>query len=147
MRQRFESFITGVTVCYKYIQRIKSMEMTELGLKGTHLTCLFYLQNHAQGLTAAQLCQLCAEDKASISRTVADLKKRGYIAQGGSKNYRAPLTLTQEGIAAAKQLDPLINRWVMSGGDGLSEEHREIFYKALAQIGENLRNRLEDMEK
>ena len=147
MKDRFEAFITGVTVCYKYIQRIKSLEMTELGLKGTHVTCLFYLNNHPEGLTAAQLCTLCAEDKASISRTVTDLKNRGYISKDSAKNYRAPLTLTPEGIAAAKQLDPLINRWVMSGGDGLSEEHREIFYKALAQIGENLRSRLEDMEK
>ena len=147
MKDRFEAFITGVTVCYKYIQRIKTMEMTELGLKGTHVTCLFYLSNHPNGLTAAQLCQLCAEDKASISRTVADLTARGYLVKNSRKNYRTPLTLTPEGQEAAKLLDPLIDRWVMSGGDGLSEGEREIFYKSLARIGENLRVRLEEMEK
>lgn len=147
MRERFESFITGVTVCYKYIQRIKTMEMTELGLKGTHMTCLFYLSNNPKGLTAAQLCQLCAEDKASVSRTVADLKSRGYIAQGGNKNYRAPLTLTPEGLEAAKLLDPLIDSWVLSGGDGLTEAERDVFYKSLAKISDNLRIRLEEMEK
>ena len=147
MKDRFEAFITGVTVCYKYIQRIKTMEMTELGLKGTHVTCLFYLSNHPKGLTAAQLCQLCAEDKASVSRTVADLTARGYIVKYSRKNYRTPLTLTAEGQEAAKLLDPLIDRWVMSGGDGLSEGEREIFYKSLARIGENLRARLEEMEK
>ena len=144
MKERFEAFITGVTVCYKYIQRIKAMEMTELGLKGTHVTCLFYLSNHPEGLTAAQLCVLCAEDKASVSRTVADLRSRGYIAPGGEKQYRAPLKLTEEGLQAAKQLDPLIERWVMSGGDGLTEEQRENFYKSLTLIGENLRKKLED---
>ncbi len=147
MKDRFEAFITGVTVCYKYIQRIKSMEMTELGLKGTHMTCLFYLRNYPDGLTAVQLCQLCAEDKASISRTVADLSARGYIAKSSAKNYRAPLTLTPEGVAAAAQLDPLIDHWVMSGGDGLTEAEREIFYKSLAKIGDNLRVHLEEMEK
>lgn len=147
MKERFEAFITGVTVCYKYIQRIKSAEMTELGLKGNHVTCLFYLRNHPEGLTAAQLCGLCAEDKASISRIVADLRSRGYISKETSKNYRAPLTLTEKGMSAASQLDPLINRWVMSGGDGLTEEHRDIFYKSLAQISENLRAKLEDQEK
>jgi len=147
MKERFEAFITGVTVCYKYIQRIKAMEMTELGLKGNHVTCLFFLSNHPEGLTAAQLCQLRAEDKASISRTVADLKARGYLTQSGNKNYRAPLTLTAAGMSAAKQLDPLIDRWVQSGGDGLTEDQREVFYGCLAAIGENLRKRLEDEEK
>lgn len=143
MKDRFEAFITGVTVCYKYIQRIKSMEMTELGLKGTHVTCLFYLNNHPEGLTAAQLCGLCAEDKASVSRTVADLRARGYIAPS-EKHYRAPLKLTQEGRKAAKQMEPLIERWVLSGGDGLTEEQRKTFYQSLALIGDNLRKRLEE---
>lgn len=147
MKERFEAFIAGVTVCYKYIQRIKSLEMTELGLKGTHVTCLFYLNNHPEGLTAAQLCVLCAEDKASVSRTVADLRARGYIAQSGNKHYRAPLMLTSEGAAAARQLDPLIERWVLSGGDGLTDAQREAFYQSLALISENLRKRLEDEEK
>ena len=80
--ERFEAFLTGITVCYKYIQKIKNAEMTELGLKGTHVACMFYLNHNPEGLTAAQLCTLCAEDKATISRTVADLKSRGYIEAG-----------------------------------------------------------------
>ena len=143
MKERFEAFITGVTVCYKYIQRIKNMEMTELGLKGTHLTCLFYLSR--QNYTAAQLCQLCAEDKASISRTVADLRARGYIAPS-EKPYRAPLQLTEEGKKAAAQLEPLIHRWVLQGGDGLTEQQREGFYECLGIISTNLRNKLEEAD-
>ena len=143
MKERFEAFITGVTVCYKYIQRIKSMEMTELGLKGTHMTCLFYLSNHTEGLTAAQLCQLCAEDKASISRTVADLRSRGYIAQG-PKQYRAPLQLTEEGVRIAEQMEQMIVRWVASGGDGMTDAQRDAFYESLALISGNLRKKLEE---
>ena len=143
MKERFEAFITGMTVCYKYIQRIKNVEMTELGLKGTHLTCLFYLSR--RDYTAAQLCQLCAEDKASISRTVADLRARGYIAPS-EKQYRAPLQLTEEGKKAAAQLEPLIHRWVLQGGDGLTEQQREVFYECLGIISTNLRNKLEEAE-
>ena len=44
MIQRFDAFVSGITACYKYIQRIKSMEMTEFGLKGTHVMCLYYLR-------------------------------------------------------------------------------------------------------
>ena len=147
MIDRFHEFLTGSTVCYKYIQRIKSMEMTELGLKGTHVACLFHLYRKPGGLTAAQLCQLCAEDKASISRTVADLRSRGYIAPGGEKNYRTLLRLTEEGMSAAKQMEAMIARWVTSGGDGLTDQQRESFYESLALISGNLRTKLEAMEE
>lgn len=144
MIQRFENFLTGITVCYKYIQRIKSAEMTELGLKGAHVACMFYLNHNPGGLTASQLCSLCAEDKASISRTVADLRSRGYIQQSTSRNYRLPLRLTEEGAAIARQMDPLIESWVTRGGEGLTEEEREIFYHSLAHIADNLRSGLEN---
>lgn len=143
MIQRFQEFLTGITVCYKYIQRIKNAEMTEFGLKGTHVACMFYLDRNPEGLTAAQLCSLCAEDKASISRTVSDLRERGYIEPGKEKQYRAPLRLTEAGRAVARQMMPLIESWVTSGGDGLTDEQRDIFYESLAVIAENLRSRLE----
>lgn len=145
MIQRFQDFVTGITVCYKYIQRIKNAEMTEFGLKGIHVSCLFYLHCNPAGLTAAQLCQLCAEDKATISRIVADLRAKGYIAQGTGKNYRAPLHLTPAGQELAAQMLPLIESWVSVGGQGLTEEQREIFYQSLASISDHLGARLNEM--
>lgn len=146
MLQRFEAFVTGITVCYKYIQRIKSMEMTELGLKGTHVMCLFFLHQNPQGLTAAQLCQLCAEDKAAISRTLVTLQEKGYI-YSGEKKYRTPLYLTESGIQLASQLEGLIQQWVGSGGDGLIDEERAAFYRTLSHIANNLHNHLERFGK
>ena len=143
MIRRFEDFLTGITVCYKYIQRIKNAEMTEFGLKGTHVACLFYLSHHPDGLTSAQLCALCAEDKATISRTVSDLRGRGYIQQGGEKNYRAPLFLTLAGMEVARQMEPLIESWVTVGGEGLTQQQRESFYDTLALISANLKAKLE----
>lgn len=143
MLQRFQAFVTGITVCYKYIQRIKSAEMTELGLKGTHAMCLFYLHHNPEGLTAAQLCQLCAEDKAAISRTLAELQSQGYIQVPQSRKYRAPLFLTPAGIQVARQVDSLIEDWVSAGGDGLTETERADFYYALERIAFNLRDKME----
>lgn len=143
MIDRFQSFVTGITECYKYIQRIKSAEMTELGLKGTHVMCLFFLRRHPEGLTAAQLCRLCAEDKAAISRTLATLQARGYIATGGKK-YRAALTLTPAGTQIAEQVDGLICQWVGVGGDGLTDEERAAFYRTLEHIAANLRRNFEN---
>ena len=143
MIQRFDAFVSGITACYKYIQRIKSMEMTEFGLKGTHVMCLYYLRRNPAGLTAAQLCGLCAEDKAAISRTVSELRSRGYITTLSEKAYRAMLTLTTAGQELARKFDHLIEGWVSTGGDGLTDEERSDFYKSLSAIAENLRTRID----
>ena len=143
MIQRFDAFVSGITSCYKYIQRIKSLEMTEFGLKGTHVMCMYYLRQNPGGLTASQLCGLCAEDKAAISRTVSELKSRGYITTLSEKAYRAMLTLTSAGQEIARKFDHLIESWVAIGGDGLSDEERTDFYRSLSAIAENLRTRIE----
>ena len=143
MIQRFDAFVSGITSCYKYIQRIKSLEMTEFGLKGTHVMCLYYLRRNPAGLTAAQLCGLCAEDKAAISRTVSELRSRGYITTLSEKAYRAMLTLTAAGQELARKFDQLIEGWVTAGGDGLTDEERVDFYKSLSAIAENLRTRID----
>lgn len=141
MIQRFESFVTGITICYKYIQRIKSAEMSEFGLRGNHVMCLFYLNRHPEGLTAAQLCSLCAEDKAAVSRTLADLAEKGYVTApeaDGRKKYRALQQLTDSGRQLAAKVDELCIQWISSCGDGLSDEQREAFYAALEIITANL---------
>ena len=143
MIQRFDAFVSGITSCYKYIQRIKAMEMTEFGLKGTHVMCLYYLRQNPAGLTASQLCGLCSEDKAAISRTVSELKTRGYITTLSEKAYRAMLTLTAAGQEVARKFDRLIESWVTAGGDGLTDEERSDFYRSLSTIAENLRAGIE----
>ncbi len=144
MQDRFQAFVTGISVCYKYIQKIKSVEMTEFGLKGAHAMCLFFLHSHPEGLTAAQLSQLCAEDKAAVSRSLASLAEKGYI-ESDEKKYRSRIRLTEQGKKVAVHIDEMIERWVESGGDGLSEENREAFYSSLELISNNLRDHLEEM--
>lgn len=146
MIERFQSFVSGITICYKYIQKIKSMEMTEFGLKGTHVMCIFYISHSKEELTAAQLCQLCAEDKAAISRTLVTLQEKGYV-EAGEKKYRAHLKLTEKGKILASQIDGLIEQWVGFGGDGLTEDERNVFYTALDLISSNLREKLNREKK
>ena len=141
---RFQAFVTGISVCYKYIQKIKTVEMTEFGLKGAHAMCLFFLHNHPEGLTAAQLSQLCAEDKAAVSRSLATLMDKGYV-EAEEKKYRSRIRLTEQGKKVAVHIDEMIERWVESGGDGLTEQDREIFYNSLELISNNLRDHLEEM--
>lgn len=137
MIDRFQAFVAGITTCYRHIQKIKSMEMTELGLKGTHVMCIFFLHLNPEGLTATQLCRLCAEDKAAISRTIATLQGKGYIISG-EKKYRAIIRLTDEGREIAAKVEGLIGQWVNFGGLGLDEDERNTFYRVLEKIAGNL---------
>lgn len=142
MIDRFEAFVSQITVCYKSIQRIKSYEMADLCLKGTHVMCLFFLNRHPEGLTAARLSILCEEDKAAISRTLTELLEKGYISTGEEqKRYRAAVTLTAAGREVAAAIDVKAAKWVSAIGEGLSDDERASFYGALSTISANLRSK------
>lgn len=146
MTDRFEQFVSGITLCYKHIQRIKSMEMTELGLKGTQVMCVFYLKRNPEGLTAAQLVSLCQEDKAAVSRTLAELTEGGYVESvlGEGKRYRALMRLSEKGEALGEKVNYIVDQWVEAGGEGLTATERADFYHALEIISRNLREKYSD---
>ena len=141
MIQRFETFVTNITSIYRSIQKLKSQEMASLGLKGTHVMCLFQLRQHPEGLTSTQLAQLCEEDKAAISRALTELRERGLTAveeTPGQRRYRAPVTLTDAGREVTHQMDRKILGAVRQGAQGYTAEERDTFYRVLLQIAENL---------
>ena len=97
MISRFEEFTKSVSQAYKYIIKIKSHEMVEYGLKASNVTCLFFLGKHADGLNATELCELCMEDKAAVSKSLAVLKEKGYVTQDEDKKYKAKYVITPQG--------------------------------------------------
>ena len=76
MLERYEEFTTKINLAYKYIMKIKIHEMNNLDLKAANLNVLFYLGKNLDGLTASELCWLCKEDKAWISKNLNFLKKK-----------------------------------------------------------------------
>ena len=90
--KRFEEFVSLISSIHKNIQKIKQDRMKQFGLSGNHVMCLFYLAQHQEGLTAAQLCQLMSVNKAAVSRAMAELEEKDYIFymnQEENKKYRA----------------------------------------------------------
>ena len=77
MQQRFETFTVLISGINRNIRRIKTEEMEEFDLKSHHVSCIYYLYMQ-DGLTARELCDLCEEDKANISRALDFLEKQGY---------------------------------------------------------------------
>ena len=144
MIERFETFVIAITEIYKAIQKIKIQQMAEIGLKGTHVMCLFFLKEHAYGLTSAELSQLCHEDKAAISRILKELSQKDLISIE-DKKYRSKITLTDTGTIVTDTMYKKIVNAVNLAAKGYSKEERDIFYRVLLQVAENLKT--ESVEK
>ena len=141
MIDRFEKLTNGISQIYKSIQKIKKEKMNALGLKGTHVMCIYYLNSNPEGLTAADLCHLCQEDKAAVSRILSDLEANGFICydrpQDGKK-YRAKAFLTEKGRNSASKIYEQIIHAVSDASKDISDNEREIFYRVLFLIADNL---------
>ncbi len=139
MVERFEEFNRNITEAYKCILKIKAIEMQKYGLRAANVMCLFFLGKHPEGLTPSQLCSLCGEDKAGISKSLAALKKSGYVStEGMGRKYRMLYKITEEGQLVYRKLTDCIDGVVAKVGDGLTDAERATFYAALDTIVSNL---------
>ena len=76
MTERYETFTSLIARISRNIRKIKNQEMADYDLRSVHISCLYYL--HLQeGLCAAELCEKCDEDKATISRCLDYLEQKG----------------------------------------------------------------------
>jgi len=138
MLSRYEQFAYAISSIQRHIQKIERDEMITLGYKGAFAQYLAAMTHHPQGVTAAQLCEICDKDKAAVSRTVAEMEEKGLIHRGNGQDspYRARLRLTDEGQRAAsfvlRRAEEAVNAC------GLNEENRDAFYAALNLIAHNL---------
>lgn len=139
MEERFETFTVLINQISRSIHHLKTAEMAEFELRSSHVSCLYYLYQ-MKTLTAKELCDICAEDKANISRTVRYLEERGYLRceSARAKRYQSPLTLTEEGREIGARIAQKINHILAHVGDGICEEDRQIMYRSLHIIYNNL---------
>ena len=140
MQTRYELLSGSIACMYHDIQKIERMEMAKYNLKGPHAQCLLAMKRHPEGITAVRLCEVCDKDNAAVSRTLAELEAAGMICRerhNGSR-YRATLTLTVQGVAAADMVVEKVHRAVELAGKGFGDEEREIFYRVLGIIAGNL---------
>ncbi len=139
MDERFQAFTVLITGISRSIHRIKTVEMSEFELRSSHVSCLYYLYKKGS-LTAREICDLCEEDKANISRAVRFLEEKGYIAcpEAAGKRYQTQLELTDKGREIGAKIVEKIDRVLAVASDGLTEEEREIMYKGLIAVNNNL---------
>ena len=113
--------------------------MESYGLGSAHTVCIRILQDHPDGVTKSDLAKLCSVDKAQISRVIADLLQKEYVAVSTpERNYRQKYTLTEQGKSVADEMSRIIleiNRFVSSD---IPQEQLDIFYATFNTICEKL---------
>ena len=138
---RFEVFSLSLSEIMSSWNKIATDEMKHYDLKGTYVVYLISLFKNPDGLTAANLCELCNKDKAEVSRALSVMEKKGMISRINTtvNGYRANITLTEKGREATHALRERIKLAVEKGGEGLTESQIENFYSSLEVICNNLR--------
>ncbi len=149
MEKRFQLFTTLIAKSSRLIKRIKTLEMEEFNLKSPHVSCLYYLYVNNGSLTATELCEICDEDKAYVSRSLDSLENDGYIVceSKTTKRYKSPISLTEKGKSIAKLVSEKIDFVVEQASLGLSQKDREIFYSSLILISNNLEKFIQNKMK
>lgn len=141
MIRRFEQFIYSITDITRSWHKIAACELEKFGLKAAHAVYLTALYRHPEGVTAPQLVELCGKDKADVSRMMTSLEAKGFVEKKSvhQNRYGGSFLLTPSGIQAAEYACNRASIAVGLAGGDLSDQEREIFYKALESISANLR--------
>ncbi|MDO4483275.1 MAG: MarR family transcriptional regulator [Clostridia bacterium] len=139
MEHRYETFTVLVNRINRNINRIKTREMSAFGLRGAHVSCMYQLYL-TQGLTASELCELCAEDKAAVSRSLVYLEKEGYITfqTKQAKRYKTPIYLTEKGVETGRMVAEKIDGILAGIGKTMTEDERNNLYRYLTDISSTL---------
>lgn len=137
--ERFKTFTVLIASLARNIRKIKTEEMAKWNLKSHHVSCIYYLYEKKR-LTAKELCDICAEDKANVSRSIEYLEEHGYVRcdSNTAKRYKSHFELTEKGKEIGENIYSRIERILSQAGDGLSNEDRAVMYKGLASINDNL---------
>ncbi|MBO5306202.1 MAG: winged helix-turn-helix transcriptional regulator [Clostridia bacterium] len=148
MQKRFQTFTLLNAQISRQIRRIKSEEMADFELKSGHVSCLYYLHKFGS-LTAKELCDVCEEDKANLSRSIEYLEENGYLTTPpeGKNRYKRRYTLTEKGLEVAERLDEKIDSVLAVAGEGVKEEDRAIMYACLSKISANLQRICDEYDK
>lgn len=139
MLDRFKTFTTLVDKLKRNIRKIKTEEMAEYDLKSPHVSFLYHLYSSGP-MTSKELAEVCEEDKASVSRSIEYLEEQGYLSceKRNQKRYKALLMLTEKGEKAASIIAEKSDRILAAASAGVSDSDREIMYRCLATICDNL---------
>ena len=140
MFDRFEKFTATIFEISRSWHKLASGVMEKYGLNGPYAVYFTNMYRFPEGITSIKLAELCSRDKSDVSRAINLLEKKGLVVKRAVNEnfYRAALILTEEGRKIAEVINEKVKLAVQLGGNGLTDNQREVFYHALELISSNL---------
>lgn len=137
--ERYKVFTLLIANITRSIRKIKTAEMAKWNLKSQHVSCVYYLYEKG-ALTATELCDMCGEDKANMSRSLEYLEEHAYITRKEHINhrYKTHYRLTENGLKVGRSIFERVEAVITRASEDLAEEDRSIMYQSLNTINENL---------
>ncbi len=139
--ERFREFSGLVSRAEKALQRVKTENVKDYGLRGVHVSCLLAMHERPEGLTATELASVCGVDRAQISRVTAELRGLDLVCEaspGPRRRYRGALELTEEGRAAAAEMAGIVDEKLQRVSGDIPPEELTVFYRVFGAIVERL---------
>ena len=140
MLTNYETFSLGLHELYRSIHKNESAVMNKYGLRGAYVKYLVALLQCPEGLTISQLCEVCDQDKAAVSRAVSELVGREFLWRFNPKgnHYRAKLKLTERGTELAREVCLSGEEFFNEAIAVLSEAQKEELYKTTGLMFDNI---------
>ena len=86
------------------------------------------------GLTQTELARRIGMDRAQVSRVLRALRERGYLPQSEASGYKHRYTLTEAGMAAARQVQAIVTQVHAYVSEGIPREDLLCFYRTFERI-------------
>lgn len=136
MNERFENFTTLIANIHKEIAHLKSKKMKQYGLKGCDCMCLYYLDQHPEGITASELARMIENDRAAISRSLTRLENDACVVveKTPASKYRAKVFLTDKAKRILDDINATIDKVMCQATQGISEAQRNKMMHTLTSI-------------
>ena len=137
----FSSFALSLENITKCINKIKSIKISEFGIRAAHFNCMMHIDMSADGLTPTELSKDCGVDKAFVSRTTADLIKGGFIQTNqkfhDGRKYKNKYILTEKGREVIKETKAMIEKYFSDLSEKISEYEMSCFIRVILAINES----------
>ena len=109
---------------------------------------MYYLYKE-EALTLKELTDICLEDKAILSKAISLLETNKLIVcdSDKKKRYNSYFRLTDKGLKIAKSIASKIDNILDYASVGINDGDREVLYRSLSLISENLDKLCEKYEE
>ncbi|MDO5422997.1 MAG: winged helix DNA-binding protein [Eubacteriales bacterium] len=144
MKNNVEALINGQMLRKLFDKKFQSVR-EEYQLRQIELDILYLIARYDAQKTEKDLVKMCGASKAHVSKSVENLRQKGFVAvEGGKKDRRCVyLHVTEEGQRAADRIRELREEVTSLVCRGITEEEKAVLLRVVLKVKENIQNSLE----